>query len=480
MNACKKYSAYTLILLCALVFPVYSQAAELPDFTVLAEEAGSAVVNISTERIVAARQPQIRNFFPQHPQGTPFDDFFQQFDQFFNQPQRAQKRHSLGSGFIISADGYIVTNNHVVAEADVVKVTVHNGKKAKEYTAKIIGTDAETDLALLKITPDSPLAVLKFGDSEALKVGEWVMAIGNPFGLDHSVTVGIISAKNRNIRSGAFDDFLQTDASINPGNSGGPLINGQGEVIGINTAIVASGQGIGFAVPSRLAEDIIAELQKNKQVLRGWIGVTMQNIDEDTAKALGRSADSGALVSSVLPNSPAEHSGLQSGDIIISMNGEKVTNSDDLLRIVASMRPTEKSDVHFLRDGKKQRVQITLGERGKELASQGKVTNDGKSAGESTIGLAVRPVSADEAKQLGMRRQQGLIILTVQENSPAEEVGLRRGDVILLANLKPVNSTRALEKIVTGDAKKRGALLLQIMRQGEIFFVTLNLEKTDK
>jgi len=294
------------VVLCLLLMPTLALAkAGLPDFTDLAEKSGKAVVNISTTKNIQSRSTQMKEYLRKVPKNDPFREFFEQFDKYFGgQESQPRKLSSLGSGFIISSDGYIVTNNHVVAEADEIKVKLQGRDKA--YDAKVIGRDQETDLALLKVEAGGNLPVLEFGNSDATKVGEWVLAIGNPFGLSHSVTAGIVSAKGRHIGAGAFDSFLQTDASINPGNSGGPLIDMDGKVVGINTAIVPNGQGIGFATPSSMAEKIIRQLRSGKKIQRGWLGITMQELDDNTARAVGLKEPKGILVSQVVPGDPAD------------------------------------------------------------------------------------------------------------------------------------------------------------------------------
>ncbi|WCB45019.1 DegQ family serine endoprotease [Nitratidesulfovibrio vulgaris] len=469
-----------LLLMVAVVLSSTAQAANLPDFRELAKNAGAAVVNISTEKTVQAPENPFGDMLRNAPQGTPFDRFFEQFERFHGK-MRPQKQRSLGSGFIISADGYIVTNNHVIADADVIHVNIENetGKSAS-YDAKVIGTDEETDLALLKIDAKRQLPVLRFGDSDSLEVGEWLMAIGNPFGLDHSVTAGILSAKGRDIRSGPFDNFLQTDASINPGNSGGPLINMKGEVIGINTAIVASGQGIGFAIPSNMAARIIDQLKSDKKVRRGWIGVTIQDVDENTARALGLGEPRGALVGSVMPGEPADKAGIKAGDILLKVEGEDIADSGRLLRRVAALKPGETAKITLWRNGQTKTVNLTLGERTAEhLAAQGgtpRQTPESKQQASSSLGLTVRPPNAEEARALKLDRPQGLLVIAVEEGRPAADADIRAGDVVLSANLHPVNSTADLAKVVQEDAKRRGAVMLQIQRRGQTFFRTIPIE----
>lgn len=466
-------TVHALAMTLALVFCTAQLAsAALPEFSELAQKAGSAVVNINTVKTIKQNQ-QMQEFFRFHKRGTPLDDFFDQFERYFNRPnQRPRKERSLGSGFIISQDGFIVTNNHVIAGADEVSITLQGAEKT--LPAKIIGRDPETDLALLKVTTSQKLKTLRFGSSKDAKVGQWVMAIGNPFGLDHSVTAGIISAKGRIIGSGPFDDFIQTDASINPGNSGGPLLNLNGEVIGINTAIVASGQGIGFAIPSDLAKRVIDQLKSNKKVSRGWIGVTIQNMDENTAKALDLKQKRGALIASVIDGEPAAKAGMKAGDVVIKVEGQPIKDASALLKSIASYKPGERVGVTVWRNGSEKDLKIKLGERKTQQAMAGL---NQKSQPESTIGLRLRTPNKEEARALGLDKPQGLLIIGVQQNSAAETAGLRPGDVILQANQKAVNSVKTFDAILTGEAQKKGVVLLLIQRQGRTLFMSIALPK---
>lgn len=473
----KKCIAVLVLLLgCALTV----QAADLPDFTSLAAKCGPAVVNVNTER--KASSSDAEDFFGEMFRNMPpgFEKFFDQFGGRSQgggknkRPMRKQK--SLGSGFLVSADGYIVTNNHVVADSDVIRVTMDsNNGKARDFTAMLIGADEETDLALLKID-GKDLPYLAFGNSDDLKVGEWLLAIGNPFGLDHTVTAGILSAKGRNIRSGPFDNFLQTDASINPGNSGGPLLNMAGQVVGINTAIIASGQGIGFAIPSNMAAKIIDQIKEGKKISRGWIGVTIQDVDENIAKALKLKDEKGALVGSVLENEPAQKAGIQDGDVILSVDGKNIEDSAALLRAIADKAPGSKAVLQVWRNGKTMDITVTLGER-KPMGNDGRSAKGQKQQDSRELGISVRPLRQAERKQLKIAGDDGLMITSVDPDKPAAEADLRQGDVILKANQEPVASAADLNKIVKEKGLERGAIMLQIMRGGETYLRAVPLGK---
>ncbi|MDR2820261.1 MAG: DegQ family serine endoprotease [Desulfovibrio sp.] len=473
----KNFFAVLVVVLLAATQSV--RAAGLPDFSDLAAKSGSAVVNIGTERKAQAGGPEdmFGEMFRNLPPG--FDKFF---DQFHGRGGRNDKRpplkqKSLGSGFLISSDGYIVTNNHVVADADNIHVTLEaNNGKGDMLTATLIGSDEETDLALLKVDAKKSLPYLSFGDSDRLKVGEWLLAIGNPFGLDHTVTAGILSAKGRNIHSGPFDNFLQTDASINPGNSGGPLLNMEGQVIGINTAIIASGQGIGFAIPSNMAAKIIDQVRSGKKVSRGWIGVGIQDVDENTAKALGMDAPRGALVGNVMENEPAAKGGVKEGDVIIAVDKADIKDSSALLRAIADKTPGTVTVLTVWRDGKTFDIKITLGER-KSSQAEKRSGKGQKESDEGMLGLSVRPLKDEERREMKIGKDVGLIVIEVNPEKPAAEADIRPGDVILKANLKPVNTVEALTAIVSDEGVKRGAVMLQIQRRGDVYFRTVPLQK---
>ncbi len=452
----------------------------LPDFTSLAAKCGPAVVNIGTEKKAAASGPE--NFFGEMFRNMPpgFERFFEQFggpDNKGRQPQ-ARKQKSLGSGFIISSDGYIVTNNHVVADADTITVTLDSANgRGENFKAKLIGADEETDIALLKIDAKKDLPCLAFGDSDALKVGEWLLAIGNPFGLDHTVTAGILSAKGRNIQSGPFDNFLQTDASINPGNSGGPLLNKEGQVIGINTAIIASGQGIGFAIPSNMAANIVDQIKGGKKVSRGWLGISIQDLDEKTALALDMKDSKGALVSSVMENEPAMKAGVRDGDVILSVDGREIANSSELLHTIAQKQPGSVVKLTLWREGKRIEVSVPLGERSSGLHAGSNREGGSRQPDEAILGLSLRQPTDEERAKLQINKGEGLVVADIDPDKPAAEADLRKGDVILQANMKAVSSAADLTKIVREEGMRRGAVVLKVKRNGTTRFVTISLKK---
>lgn len=459
-----------LLLVLFLLLGINAQA-RLPEFTNLAEKAGPAVVNISTVRIVSGGEELRRFLSPFQQRGTPFDDFFDQFERFFGDQAPSRRQQSLGSGFIISGDGFIVTNNHVIKDA--VEISVNLQGVNTPFKAEVVGRDPETDLALLKIEADRPLPVLELGDSDNVKVGQWVVAIGNPFGLTHTVTAGIVSAKGRIIGAGPFDDFIQTDASINPGNSGGPLLDMDGRVIGINTAIVAAGQGIGFAIPSSMAKKIIGQLKEHKVVQRGWLGVTIQEVDQNAAKALGLKEAQGALIAEAFPGEPAAKAGIRSGDVIVSINGQAIPDPGTLLRIVAQQSPGDTVQVEVMRQGKKRSFTVTLGARDTErLAQRGAPRTPEQ---ETALGLSLRPLDEREARAMGMTQPQGLLVTSVQANSKAARSDVRAGDVILEANQQPVNSPADFQKVLREDAAQKGVIMLLIRRQAQSIFRTIPL-----
>jgi serine protease Do len=412
------------------------------DFSGIADMASPAVVNISTEKTINGGGPVFRHF-NQNPFGNDdsMNDLLQRF--FGNQPQREYKQRSLGSGFIIDKEGYIVTNNHVVENTDQIKVIL---KDNHEYEAKIIGTDKNTDLALIKIKPDEKLTALDLGDSNSVKVGQWVVAIGNPFGLGHTVTAGIVSAKSRVIGSGPYDDFIQTDTSINPGNSGGPLLDLQGRVIGINTAIIQNGQGIGFAIPSNLAKGIIAQLRDHGNVTRGWLGVSIQSLNDELAAYYGLKDKKGVLVMEVFPGDPADKAGIKARDVIVAIDGKSVEDSRDLTGIVAGTNVNKVVKVKVIRDGKEMTFDVKIAKRDeKEVADTGKTKGDSS----STIGLAVTEITPEIQNRYNLKGVKGLLITSVEDGSKADKAGINAGEIIDEVNRQPVRAKADLIKILS-------------------------------
>jgi serine protease Do len=387
------------------------------DIPQLFKEVSPAVVNISTTQVMKLNRPRMRHPFGQQ---DPFDEFF---NNFFGRMPREQKRRSLGSGFIVSSDGYILTNNHVVEKADEVTVTLLD---KEEFKAKVVGTDPKIDIALIKIDAKKKLTYVALGDSDKLDVGEWVVAIGNPFGLGHTVTAGIVSAKGRIIGSGPYDDFIQTDASINPGNSGGPLFNLKGEVVGINTAIVQGGQGIGFATPIQLAKSVLDQLKEKGKVTRGWLGVYIQRLTPEAAENLGLSGRRGALVSDVTSGGPADKAGIRSGDVIVAFNGKEIRDEHDLPQTVALTKPGKTVDVRLIRGGKETTIGVTIAEMEGE---PGKPAG-GHDLSSKTLGLTVQDITPEIAQRFEIENTKGVVVTGVADGSPAEDAGFNEGDII--------------------------------------------------
>ncbi|MDD3580141.1 MAG: DegQ family serine endoprotease [Desulfobacca sp.] len=468
-----KLLVLTIVMALMLLGPGWSrgdkqlQAALAPEsFADLARQASPAVVNISTEKTHKA-PGRVKEFFGPSPFGRddPFREFFEKF---FGDLPKDFKQRSLGSGFIIDHDGFIITNNHVVEGADKIKVKLVDGR---EFPATIKGRDPKTDLALIKLTTSAhDLPVLKLGNSDTVQVGDWVLAVGNPFGLGHTVTQGIISAKGRVIGAGPYDDFLQTDASINPGNSGGPLLNLNGEVVGINTAILATGQGIGFATPSNIAQEVIPPLKERGKVTRGLLGVQIQVVTPDLAKSFGLAKPQGALVAEVNPGSPAAQGGIQRGDIIVEYNGQEINEMHDLPRLVAHTAPGTKATVKVMRQGKEKTISVTIGELKEETQLGSKPDGDS----ESELGMVVQELTPQLARQFRLRETSGVVVMAVDRSGPAAEAGLRPGDVIVEINNAQINSQSDYHKAIKGLKSGTPARLL-IKRQGRTLYVTLEI-----
>ena len=445
-------------------------------FAELAEQVSPSVVNITTATTVAARGGD----GPAMPEGSPFEDFFREFqDRQDGQPPR--RGNALGSGFVISDDGYIVTNNHVIENADEILIEFYEGF---ELPAEVIGTDPNTDIALLKVEPETPLQFVSFGSSEAARVGDWVMAMGNPLGQGFSVSAGIVSAKARALR-GTYDDYIQTDAAINRGNSGGPLFNLQGEVIGVNTAILSPNGGsigIGFAMSASVVENVIDQLQEFGETRRGWLGVRIQDVDPDMVGAIdGLETAAGALVTDV-PEGPAADAGMESGDIILTFDGTDVENTRELVRVVGSTAVGKTVDVVVLRGGERETLDVTLARReeAEAVPASAEAEEDGASPSSLDIlGMTVTPLTDELREELGT--EEGIAVAAVAEDSGAYEKGLRQGDVITEAGQQKIETLDDLETRVE-EAREAGrrSILLLIRREGEPRFVAVSLEDDEE
>jgi serine protease Do len=484
-------AATALVLMFGALSPALARAPE-GDFADLAERLLPAVVNISTTQTVQNRGA-LPEGMPQFPPGSPFEDFFKEF---FERQQRGEGGNrpprqvsSLGSGFIVDARGYVVTNNHVIADADQVRVILHDNT---ELEAKIIGRDPEVDLAVLKVEPkDRKLTAVNWGDSDKLRVGQWTLAIGNPFGLGGTVTAGILSARGRDINAGRYDDFLQTDASINKGNSGGPLFDRDGNVIGINTAIFSQSGGsigIGFAVPANLARPVVQQLIEFGRTKRGWLGVQIQSVTDEMVEALGLQQARGALVAKVVPGGPAQKAGIDSGDVITSFDGKAIASTNALTRSVAETPVGKTVNVDIVRKGKKQTVKATLGELEAAMASAKQENSQKADASKSKpgrneteladLGLRVAPLTKELRQKHDIKDDvKGVVVTDVDSDGPAAKRDVRVGDVIIeMAQSEIRNADDAVEMLKALKDAKRKVALLQIQRAGEPRFVPVPLK----
>ncbi|GLS41452.1 serine protease [Mesorhizobium tianshanense] len=458
----------------------------------LAQGLLGAVVNISTSQRVKGTEGPGAVPMPQLPEGSPFQDFFDDF--FKNRPGEqgnpSQKVQSLGSGFVVDAEqGIVVTNNHVIADADDIEVNFSDGVTLK---ATLVGTDTKTDVAVLKVDPKGhKLTAVKFGDSSKMRVGDWVMAIGNPFGLGGTVTVGIVSARNRDINSGPYDDFIQTDAAINRGNSGGPLFNSDGEVIGINTAIISPSGGsigIGFSIPSQLALGVVDQLRQFGETRRGWLGVRIQPVTDDIAESLGMATAKGALVAGVIKGGPVDNGTILAGDVIIKFDGRDVNEMRDLPRVVAESTVGKAVDVVIVRKGVEQTVKVTLGrlEDGEKLASGENGNADQDNGDEapavsaaSVLGMTVGELNDETRTKFGIAAEvSGVVITEVAKDSAAAERGIQAGEVITeIAQESVATPKDVMDRI--GALKEQGrknALLMLASKTGELRFVTIRMD----
>ena len=434
---------------------------EPQNFSALADTVSPAVVHIRVEKTVKGDGPAFQQF-NQNPFGgnEQFKDFFGR--NFGKQRQPEFKQPGQGSGFIIDKSGYIVTNNHVIDGADTIKVILRDDA---EYNAEIIGRDPVTDIALIKVDAKDNLPTVPMGSSDNLKVGEWVAAIGSPFGLEHTVTAGIVSAKGRVIGSGPYDDFIQTDASINPGNSGGPLINMRGEIVGINTMIIAGGSGIGFAIPIDLAKDIVAQLKTSGEVTRGWLGVTIQDLKGDLADYYGVKDKNGVLVASVVPGDPADQAGIQPKDIITEVDGKKVTTSRDLTNLAAKLGVGDTSKVTIWRDGRQKTLDLKVGKRPLTMAAASDHQQKEKEGGE--YGFEVTELTPQIAQRYNIEETAGVIVINVDPKGKAQAAGIQQGDLIIEVNRENVVSMKDFKNLIDQHKKGDGVdLLVKRMNSG--------------
>jgi len=422
-------------------------------FTALAKELTPAVVNIKVSKVEKTGSP-----FPNMP-GGPFGGFF-------NHPQIPENRpvQGAGSGVIINSNGTILTNNHVVEGAKEVTVTLADKQELK---AEIVGRDPKTDLAVLKISAAKNLPAADLGNSDQLQVGDWVLAVGNPFGLNSTVTSGIVSAKGRVIGAGPYDDFIQTDASINPGNSGGPLFNMKGEVVGINTAIISGGQGIGFAIPVNTAKPLIPQLLEKGKVTRGYLGVNIQTVTPELASALKLQDAKGVLVADVISGAPADKAGIKRGDVIVAFDGKPVQDSHELPALVAATPVGKEAPVTVVRDGKEQQVLVKVA----ALDSDETTSDEPRQQAQGKWGLQLQDLSSQLAKQLGLKVDQGALVVAVQSGSPADEAAIQQGDVILEVNREPVKSVKEVKEMIAKAGDKDSLLLLVQSEQGKHYVV---------
>ena len=462
--------------ICALALPGVSLAKPVtPDFVELSKRLTPTVVNIRTAKIIKPKQ-RPRRPQSQQPQ-TPFDEFFEDFfgrlyDE--NPHQKPRREQSLGSGFIISAEGYIITNNHVVNDADEVMVKLSDGRELK---GELKGKDEKLDLALIKISDKQALPHVELGDSDSLEVGEWVMAIGNPFGLSHTVTAGIVSAKGRVIGTGPYDDFIQTDASINPGNSGGPLFSSDGKAIGINTAIISGGAGgIGFAIPINAVKTVVEQLRSNGKVIRGYLGVRFQPLTSDLAKSFGLDSEKGALIASVEKDTPAEKAGLKPGDIILEYDGKPINDGNELPRYVAGTPVDKKVKLVIFREKKKQDVYVTVGKL-KDAEAAAAVKGGGDSGSESEkISITVQELTKELADRMGIKDGKGLIITEVQSGSSAEEAGVAPGSIVIEVNGQRPETLESFRTLLSALKKDDVVRLLLKRRDGSIHYVAMKVD----
>lgn len=466
-----------------LFFASVAQAAPVPDgFADLSAKLIPAVVNISTTLKAPKEEAPKEMPMQQLPPGHPLEEFNEFFKNFMPPTPDDRDSMSLGSGFIIDASGIIITNNHVIADAEEITVSLDDNS---QYKAKLIGRDVKTDLAVLKIETRKRLPFVTFGDSDSVRVGDWILAIGNPYGLGGTVTAGIISARARDINAGPFDDFLQTDAAINRGNSGGPMFNMKGEVIGINTAIFSptgGSVGIGFAVPSALAQPITSKLREGKTIERGWLGVKIQMVTPEIAESIGLKEAKGALVVGVTPKSPAEKAKIQSGDVILRFAEKEIDTMRKLPRVVADTVIGKEAEMEIFRDGKNQKVRVTVGKMDeseeKKIVQEKPIDIAPIQVGEKILSMQLAPLTSSLRTDFGIAEGvEGLLVMEVNDGSNAQKKGVEVGDVIVEAGQKAVRTTSDFKTAIKYvKDMKRKSVLLYIMRDGETLFMALPIE----
>ena len=477
-------AAFLMVLISSMAAPAISPSQGPNSVADLAEKLQGAVVNISTSQTVKGTQGIP---LPRVPKGSPFEDFFEDFFNRQQEPNRPRKVNSLGSGFIIDPSGLVITNNHVIDKADEIFIILSDDTKLK--VVEIVGIDTKTDLALLRVKPEKPLPALEFGDSTKMRVGDWVMAIGNPFGLGGSVTLGIISAKKRDINSGPYDEFIQTDAAINRGNSGGPLFNMEGQVIGVNTAIISPSGGsigIGFAVPAKTAVHIIDQLRKYGETRRGWLGVRIQTVTDSIAESMGMEKPTGALVATVTPDSPAEDAGLEVGDVVLSFDGTPVKSMRSLPRLVARTAIGKTIDVVILRNDIKKTVQITIGrlpekqeKNGDDKDKKKQKKQDKEPDKTSLLGLTIVPMSSEiRAKYKISDEVNGVVIIDVDPDSDAATKNIMAGNVIVeVKGVKIKEPDEVKSQIEAAKKSKRNSVLLLISdAKGQLRFIAVSVK----
>ncbi len=461
---------HRIVFVIALSLPLVAQAA-LPEFTKIVDEAKDSVVNISTKTRVKHSSSKERSI-PELPEGSPFGELFEKFFDRDEIERGRRDAQSLGSGFIISADGYILTNHHVIADADEVIVRMSN---RKEFVATVIGSDKASDIAVLKVDAEE-LPVLEFGDSDKLKVGEWVLAIGSPFGFDHSVTAGIVSAKGRSLPSDNYVPFIQTDVAINPGNSGGPLFNLDGEVIGINSQIYSRTggfMGLSFAIPIEMAVDVANQIKETGTVSRGWLGVLIQEVTRELAESFGMENPHGALVAKVLDDSPAAAAGLEVGDVIVEFNGKKVMRSSSLPPLVGRAKVGQEAEVTVVRDKQRRNIGVQIAQLPAATTQAAYTPESEQIIEESALGMKVEELGSEVGKRLKI--ENGVQVVEVDDSGPARDAGIMKGDVITMIDNRAVDSVGDFE-VITDELKSGKSVALLVQRRAGPVFLAIRPE----